>query len=92
MESFFGTIFVFLILTTIAFCISPKLSLNFVADSDVQINLHVRDRLISQVEKFNFNTKDRLLSSAFDYEKPSIFIVHGFQENYKANHYLALSK
>lgn len=64
----------------------------FEAENDISFLLRVRNRPFKEEEVFKFINKSEIKSSAFDPNKPTTFLVHGFMEGRKVKHYLKLSK
>lgn len=64
----------------------------FDAEKDVFFLLRIRNRPFKDEEVFKLENKSEIKSSAFDSNRMTTFIAHGFMEGRRAKHYLKLSK
>lgn len=78
-----------LILSFIIICVRGH---NFVAEKDVLFLLRVKNRPFKDEEVFKQRSRSMVENSAFDSSKNTTFVIHGYFENRKAEHYLRLSK
>lgn len=63
----------------------------FSPDQDVLFILRKRNRSFGEANNLNLENKEKLSETLFDPSKPVVFHVHGFLENQKMDHHMALS-
>lgn len=67
-------------------------ALDFLAQRDVLFLLRVRNRPFKDEEVFTLSNLETLKNSAFDPNKITTFLIHGYFENRNTKHHLRLSK
>jgi hypothetical protein len=65
---------------------------DFESERDVLFLLRIRDRPFNNEEVFRLENKADVVNSAFDSNKQTTFLVHGFLEGRQTRHHLKLSK
>jgi hypothetical protein len=65
---------------------------NFDPKSDVYFLLRIRDRPFNNEDSFTLKTTGRIGNSAFNSNKPTTFVIHGYLEDRIAEHQMVLCK
>ena len=67
-------------------------ALSFLAKTDILFLLRVRNRPFKDEEVFTLSNLDSLKNCAFDPNKNTTFLIHGYFESRNTKHHLRLSK